>query len=250
VVRLELNAEDFPSTLPVTELVTTIDYARTRLDDNSAPLLPESAEMRLVKYSGEIERNRIEFTHCRVFGADSTVDFSPPGSSEQTPPFGVASTDDTLRSLPGGLQIAVTLRSRISEDMAVGALIDGVVAGNVTAKGAVVIAAGSPVRGRIRRLERYTDPFLHFVLGLEFTEVEVQGIRHRFYADVVHTTDGVPRQDGGSAWPGNQRDWRDALVAQPSGSSHLLRQGWQAGFAARFPYGLEDATTGALTRGG
>jgi hypothetical protein len=49
----------------------------------------------------------------------------------------------------------------------------------------VIIAAGSPVRGRIRRLERYTDPFPFFVVALEFTEVELQGIRHRFYADVV-----------------------------------------------------------------
>ena len=42
--------------------------------------------------------------------------------------------DDTLRPLPGGLRIAVKLRSRISSDMAVGTLIDGVVAGNVAAK--------------------------------------------------------------------------------------------------------------------
>ena len=127
MVRLELNAEDFPSTLPVAEAVTTIDYARTRLEDNFAALLPESAEIRLVKSSGEIEAqpNRVRALSC--VGANSTVDFSPPDSSEQTQPFGVASIDDTLRSLPGGLQIAVTLRSRISEDMAVGTLIDGLV---------------------------------------------------------------------------------------------------------------------------
>jgi hypothetical protein len=34
-------------------------------------------------------------------------------------------------------------------------------------------------------MERYTDPFPYFVVGLEFTEVEVQGIRHLFYADLV-----------------------------------------------------------------
>ena len=78
------------------------------------------------------------------------------------------------------------LTSRISGDMAVGTLIDGVVEKNVAAKkGAVLIAAGSPVRGRIRRLEHYRDPFPHFVVALEFTEVEAQGIRYRFYADVV-----------------------------------------------------------------
>ena len=148
-------------------------------------LLPESAELRLVKHSGEIQRNRIDFTHCRVFGAESSINFGSPDSAEQTPRFAVASIDDTLRPLPGGLQIAVKLRSRISADMAVGALIDGVVSDNVPAKGAVIIAAGSPVRGRVRRLERYTDPSPYFVVALEFTEVELQGIRYRFYADLV-----------------------------------------------------------------
>ena len=80
----------------------------------------------------------------------------------------------------------VELRSRISGDMAVGTLIDGVVAGKVAAKKeGLLVPAGSPVRGRIRRLERYTDPFPYFVVALEFTELELQGIRHRFFADVV-----------------------------------------------------------------
>jgi hypothetical protein len=186
VVRLQMNADDFPPTLPLTEAMTSIDYARTRLADNLVVLLPESAEVRLVKFSGEISHKRIEFTHCRVFGSESSINFSATDSAEQTPRFGAASIDDTLRPLPPGLQIMVKLRSRISGDMAVGTLIDGVVGNNVAAKkGDVVIAAGSPVRGRIRRMERYTDPFPYFVVGLEFTEVEVQGIRHRFYADLV-----------------------------------------------------------------
>src|SRR5262249_60446520 len=69
--------------------------------------------------------------------------------------------------------------------MTVGWLLDGVVAANVPAKGRVLMAAGSPVRGRVRRLERYTDPPPHFVVALEFTEVELLGIRHRFYADLI-----------------------------------------------------------------
>jgi hypothetical protein len=185
VIRLELNADDFPPTLPITEAVTSINYARTGLSGNLMALLPESAEFRMVKFSGEMSHNRIDFTHCRVFGAQSTINFGAPDSAEQTPRFGVSSIDDTLRPLQAGLQIAVKLRSRISADMAVGTLIDGVVSANVPAKGSVIIAAGSPVRGRIRRLERYTDPFPFFVVALEFTEVELQGIRHRFYADVV-----------------------------------------------------------------
>jgi len=89
------------------------------------------------------------------------------------------------------LQIRVKLRSRISGNLAVGSLIDGVVATSVPSKGEVMIAARSPVRGRIRRLEHYTEPFPHFVVALEFTEVELQGIRHRFYADLLET-DSLP----------------------------------------------------------
>jgi len=185
VARLELNADDVPPALPVAEMVTTIDYARTRLSDSLEVLLPETADFLLVKDSGETSYNRIEFTHCRVFGADSSVDFAAPGAAERALRFGLASVDDTLRPLPAGLEIAVKLRSRVTADMAVGELIDGVVASNVPAKGAVTIAAGSPVRGRIRRLEHYTDPFPHMIVGLEFTEVALEGIRYRFYAGLV-----------------------------------------------------------------
>jgi hypothetical protein len=155
VVRLELDAGDIPPTLPITEFATSINYARTLVGNSVAVLLPESADVHVATFSGEMSHNRMAFTHCRVFGAESTINFDAPDSPEQTPRFGVASIDDTLRPLPGGLRIAVKLRTRISDDMAVGALIDGVVGGNVSAKG-LVIAAGSPVRGRLRRLQTGT----------------------------------------------------------------------------------------------
>jgi hypothetical protein len=79
--------------------------------------------------------------------AGSTINFYGPDSSEQVSRFAVSSVDETLRPLPAGLQITVKLRSRISGDMAVSAFIEGAVVGNVTAKHAAAIPAGSPVRG-------------------------------------------------------------------------------------------------------
>jgi hypothetical protein len=185
VVRLQLNADEFPPTLPVSEMTIAIDYGRILLPSGSAILLPQTAELRLVKYSGEADLDRIDFTQCRVFEAESTISFDAPNSAEQNPRFASASIDDTLRRLPGGLHIAVKLLSAVSANSAVGSLIDGVVAQDVVAKRAVIIPAGSMVRGRIRRLERYSDPSPVFVVGLEFTEVEVRGIRHVFDADLV-----------------------------------------------------------------
>ena len=185
VVRLELNAGDFPPTLPVTEMKTIITYARTVLSERLEVLLPETADLRLVKASGEVSHNRIGFTHCRIFAAESTIDFNAPDASVQPPRFGAATVDETLRPLPAGLPIAVKLSSQISADAAVGTLIEGVVERNVTVKRDVVVPAGSRVRGRIRRLERYAEPFPYFVVGIEFMEVEVQGIRRLFYADLA-----------------------------------------------------------------
>jgi hypothetical protein len=185
VVRLEFKGDEFPPTLPLTEMTTRIDYARSLLRNDMSVLLPDAADFHLVKNSGEISHNLVEFTHCRVFEAESTIDFIAPDSTEQTPRFGTATIDETLRPLPAGLQIAVKLRSRISGNIAVGTLIDGVVAKNARLKDAGVIPAGSLVRGRIRRMESYTDPFPYSIVGLEFTELEIQGIRHLFYADLV-----------------------------------------------------------------
>src|SRR5581483_2914610 len=139
LARLELHADNIPPGLPVTDMTTRIDYARSTLSNDLVVLLPQAADSRLVKQSGEISDNRIEFTHCRRFGAESTIDFNAPDSPEPTPRFGTAAIDDTLRPLPAGLQVTVKLRNRISAEMAVGTLIDGVVASNVTLKHAEII---------------------------------------------------------------------------------------------------------------
>jgi hypothetical protein len=185
VLRLEINAEDFPPPLLTTEVAAGITYARTRLGDNLTVLLPDSADIRMVKRSGEIHYDRMGFTHCHVFGAESTVSFEEADSAKDAPRFAVASVDETLRALPAGLQIALKLRSPITGDLAVGTLIDGEVSLAVARKGQAPVPAGSPVRGRIRRLERYTQPAPYFIVALEFTEIEIQGIRHRFDADIV-----------------------------------------------------------------
>jgi hypothetical protein len=161
--------------------------------DNLAVLLSKAAEVMLIKSSGEISLNRIDFTHCRSFGSESKVDFD---TNEPVPAFATSTVDDTLRLLPAGLQIRVTLQRRIKADTTVGSIIEGIVPTNVVANRAVVIPAGSPVRGRLRRLEYYNDPSPYYVVGLEFTEIEIGGIRHLFFANRVDagTVPGVESQ--------------------------------------------------------
>ena len=89
------------------------------------------------------------------------------------------------------LPVVIKVSTRITEKTAVGALIEGVVEGNVLRKGKVLIPDGSPVRGRVRRLEWNEDKGGYFVVGLEFTEIEAAGTRYRFFAD-LEGTDALP----------------------------------------------------------
>ena len=88
------------------------------------------------------------------------------------------------QSLPALLRITVQLTTSISDQDTVGTLIEGRISEDVLRKGRILIPNGSVVRGRIRRLERYQGGG-SFIVGLEFTEVEVRGGSLPFYADLL-----------------------------------------------------------------
>jgi hypothetical protein len=78
----------------------------------------------------------------------------------------------------------VQLTTSISDKDSVGTLIEGRVSGDVARRGKIAIPDGSVVHGRIRRLERYLGGE-SFIVGLEFTEVELPGGLVPFYADLL-----------------------------------------------------------------
>ena len=186
IVRIVTEAEDIPPQLPVSASETSIDYRHTSLDGHDF-LLPQSADSRLVRFSGEESRNHIEFTHCRLYGAESSISF---GDHQGIPLFGASSVLQLKREVLPALHIVVKLSTRITDKTVVGTLIEGVVDGNVLSKRSLVIPDGSPVRGRVRRLEWHDEKGGYFVVALEFTEVETAGTRYRFFAD-LEGTDGL-----------------------------------------------------------
>jgi hypothetical protein len=183
VVRIVAEAEEIPPSLPVVALVTSIDYAHTNLGGADF-LLPQSADYRMLRFSGEETRNHLEFTHCHLFSAQSSISF---GDRDEPPRFGASSVLELTRELLPALQVVVKLSTPITETTTVGTLIAGVVEGGVLRKKKVLIPDGSPVRGRVRRLEWSDDQGGYFIVGLEFTEIEAAGTRYRFFADLVDT---------------------------------------------------------------
>jgi hypothetical protein len=181
LLRLEMHADEIPPNLPIAEADTSVTYARMKLGEREV-LLPVNGEYRQLKFDGEESVNRIEFTHCRLFGAQSSIHFGAPGEAA---PQAVREPQAELeRALPAGLAVTIRLTAAVTDAMAVGEMVEGVVAGKVSYRGGVLIEDGAKVRGRVRRMDRPRDGEDYFVLGLEFTEIEGVGLRYRLWADL------------------------------------------------------------------
>lgn len=190
LVRLELRAAEIPPFLPLAAMSMTVRYARTRLGKNHA-LLPQEADVHLIKLPGEDSSesfNHFEFTHCRVYQTQSNIRFdafpldSTKTASDAAPTIQPVSEPE--ERIPALLPVTVQLRTPITEKETVGTQIEGIVAGDVRRKGKIIIPSGSAVRGRIRRLEK-SEQDRYFIVGLEFTEVQVKEEPVRFYADLM-----------------------------------------------------------------
>src|SRR5579859_1490101 len=95
-------------------------------------------------------------------------------------------------SLPPGLQLPVRLARAIdSERATVGDAISAIVESRVQQKGAIVIPKDAVLRGRIRRFDRGSMPTDHFIVGLEFTDLEFPGHHARFLGD-MESVDPLP----------------------------------------------------------
>ncbi|HXB75511.1 MAG TPA: hypothetical protein VNY05_45180 [Candidatus Acidoferrales bacterium] len=182
-LQLSVDADDIPFGMPVMEVNTTLIYARERVG-NAVAMLPQTAVMRLLSIAFEEERNYLEFTHCHEFRAESSLTFGPPedAAAASGPRFAVSSAPQ--QALPKGLDVTLALATPITEKDLVGSLISARVLGPVRSRGKVLIPEGATVRGRIRRLEHYDGQGGYFVVGLEFTDIESDGARVRFYADL------------------------------------------------------------------
>ena len=187
LVRLDAHADEIPPYLPLAAQGTAIGYARAQIGGFSV-VLAQQADVQLTEDSGATNYDRVEFTHCRAFSAESTISFDtePGAAAFAKEPAAVSA------AIPANHVVTVQLTTPVTSLDAVGKLIEGKIVGDVANKGAIVIHNGSIVRGRIRRLERYqgSGP-AEFIVGLEFTEVEASGGPTPFYADLLRM-DPVP----------------------------------------------------------
>lgn len=183
LVYLSVLADDIPPNLQLASATQTIEYATARIGDRDV-MLPQTGSLKMITESGEQSRNVVEFTHCQSFRVESKLSF---GTTDEA--ASKAAAPEAARALAAGLTVPIGLAEAVTDKMTVGALIEGRVTEAVREKAKVVIAAGSAVRGRVRRLERVDEET--WAVGLEFTEIETETGTERFYANLVDLDKGV-----------------------------------------------------------
>ncbi|HWR53107.1 MAG TPA: hypothetical protein VN428_18495 [Bryobacteraceae bacterium] len=178
VMRLRIEAEDIAANIPLAAVVTNIDYARVRIGARDL-WLPQSADETMTETSGQQFQNRVEHSHCRVYAAESVLSFGE-GASASGPP--VAARIKEIR-LPAGLTLPVQLETEVdSAKAAVGDLLAATITTDIVANSSLRISKGTTVHGRLRMVRREMEPVAHYIIGLEFSQIELGDKRAAFYA--------------------------------------------------------------------
>jgi hypothetical protein len=184
LLRLRVEADEIPAALGVIEAVIVMDYARTRIGEANV-LLPQTGEVTMLHYSGDMSRNVLDYTHCRSFQTESVLSFATSNVRFDAPPAAAVKAPAAARTmpLPAGLLVTLTIESPLSEKDAIGTTLEAAVVADVLNGRQVIIPAGAPVTGRLRRLDRDEESG-GFTVGIEFTEVRAADRVYRFYADL------------------------------------------------------------------
>ena len=187
LLRLEINVEDIPENIGVVRLHDVMTYARTPIG-SEAFLLPQSSELFMAGWTGDESRNRTQFHSCRQYSGQSSLSFDEAPSS----PAVAAST------LPDRTVLELSLETEIDlENVALGDTVRAVLAKPIRDGDTVLVAAGTPVRGRVVRVDKEALPKSYFVLGIELDSMTLDGRDTPLYATMIDAepTQGLMRQE-------------------------------------------------------
>jgi hypothetical protein len=165
VNRLEVIVDDIPSPLRLLRALDTLEYARVRIGDADF-LLPSAGEVVMTHSNGAEDRNYVKFSTCHEFSGESVLTFDEPGLDGGAKP----NVERQEVTLPRNLPIVLRLLDQIDTETAgVGDALRAELAAEIKVKGHILFAQGTPVNGRITKLQSQGGST---TLGLIFLELE------------------------------------------------------------------------------
>lgn len=201
VVRLEARAVDVPVQTGLREVTSSIGYSRVQLGGGVAHLAPQRAVLTIVDLAGAVNRNHIEFSHCREFGASSEISFDR-AAAERPRPIAVPAAFKTRLPPRTAIRTRLAERSPLAQ-LHAGAAIEATLIDAIRQRGKEIAPAGAAVSGRIRWLEKREKEWM---VGIELHTIRAGGggsnTEIRFLASLTAVRDpggvtvrlSVPRQ--------------------------------------------------------
>jgi hypothetical protein len=174
LMRLVIRTEELPPETETCEVDTTLDYGKVKLSGGQF-LLPSSTTQRFVGRDGDESENVYTFASCRDFQAESRIDFGERTRNRETAAEAPAASPYWAAGLPVLVEV---LDSIDSATAAAGDRIRGRVVNAVRdERGRTVIAEGTPVAGRLMRVEvRHPSPEVTIALRWETLELGGQTV--------------------------------------------------------------------------
>jgi len=173
LLRLDVHTDEL---LPATSLCqtnTSLEFGMVQLKGQDF-LLPKATKQRFIGREGSESENQVTFAKCREFKGESTVSF---GERSAAPEHAKA-TPLPEAAFPPNLPVSVDLATAIDDNAAAGDQIDGRLAKPIRdAKGAVLLAEGAVLHGRLMRVEIRHGKRPESVLSIRWETVEMGDAR-------------------------------------------------------------------------
>jgi hypothetical protein len=167
LARLEVRTEELPAASGSCETQTTLDYGMVTLGKGDY-LLPKATKQRFIARDGWEGENRVAFASCREYRGESTVRFGGGIVDVQKR----EAARGASASLPAGLPVTVELASTIhSNRAAAGDVVQGRLAAAVES-----VPAGTPLEGRLMRVETRHGSRPEVVIALRWETIEIDGV--------------------------------------------------------------------------
>lgn len=177
LVRLLVRTEQLPAETTLCEIDSTLDYGMVPLGGVDY-LLPVATRERYIGRNGSEAENAMQFSSCRQYLGESTVEFGAREPSHRASAAGPAAPAPAR--WPPGLTVTVEVASTIACDRAAaGDRIEGRLAKPVSdpASGAILAAEGTRLEGRLMRVETRHLPPYEVSVSLRWETIEWNGAK-------------------------------------------------------------------------
>jgi len=186
VVRLTVRTADLPEAANSCETLTSLDFGMAHIGGVDFPL-PTRSRQRFVIPDGEEVENTTTFANCREYKGESTITFDETApaadgaapAADPTPRNGRSRAPSPRPSVPENRRFTLELTAPIQTDtVAAGDPFTARLAMPLRdAKGKLLAPAGTPVAGRLLRVEIFHKSPQEVILALKPDTMDIKGVK-------------------------------------------------------------------------